>query len=66
MAIVTDKPFETMSLADLRAELAQWKAATAPGGSCVHLPIAHDCREVCAAWVARREAEAREARGEAA
>lgn len=51
------KPFEQMSLTELRAELALWDRACAAWTT--HVELARHCRAQCAAWIARRESEGR-------
>jgi hypothetical protein len=52
------KPFDQMTLAELRAEHAQWVKATQAGAWGCFYQNAHDCRDVLARWIARREREA--------
>lgn len=60
MATVTVKPFESMTLLELRAELLAWAKATAPGGWAYNYDKAHATRDEIAAWIRLREQEAGE------
>ena len=55
--IIKVKPFAKMTLAELRAEHVQWVKATLPGAWGCYFQNAHDCRDVLATWIARRERE---------
>ncbi len=65
MTIVTATPYPNMTLPELRAEHAQWVAATRPGGPMANLEPAHCCRDIVATWIARREREEMAAAGTA-
>lgn len=56
---LADKPFDQMTLDELRAELAQWDDRIARGvfSSGTALKLALTCRNLCARWMARRETE---------
>lgn len=59
MALLADKPFDQMSLAELRAEIAHWDDRIARGvfSSGSALTLALTCRNLCAGWIARRETQ---------
>ena len=61
MSIITVKPYEAMSLAELKTELAYWDRKIGTGGGVLQIVL--DARDICAAWVARRESEQREQAG---
>ena len=58
MAIVTAKPFDQMSLAELRAEHSRWVDFTRIGGPAGVHEEAYATRDILATWIARREREA--------
>jgi broad specificity phosphatase PhoE len=58
--IITAKPFEQMTLTELRAEYLKWILATRPGAWGARYENAHIVRDTLATWIARREREARE------
>lgn len=60
MSVVTCKPFDQMSLMELRAEHRAWAKATAPDGWAYRYDKGHDTRDALAAWIEVREQEARE------
>ncbi len=56
--IITVKPFDQMTLPELRAEHRQWVLATQASAWGEHYENAHICRITLATWIARREREA--------
>ncbi len=58
--IVRCKPFDQMTLPELRAEHTKWVLATRRGAWGEHYENAHICRLTLATWIARREREAAE------
>ena len=59
--IITVTPFAKMTLPELRVEHAQWVRATQAGAWGCYFQNAHDCRDIMATWIARREREKMEA-----
>lgn len=61
--IITIKPFDQMTVSELRAELSMWDRSLGlrnrfGSGFGTGLRVAQECRDACAAMLARREREA--------